>query len=495
MGIKLKTIYIILLLFLLNIGYVHAIEEEELFNPPEIKNGMTLTIVDCVSTAFKNSPKIKRQKYNLDIANSNYGIAKSRYFPVISAGTGFYNENNSNNAYYNSHYRELPSVGIAVNKLIWDFGKTTSYIKMEEFYKIGAEYEFMDSLCSTLFEVKEKYYKLLRAKALLTVAKNNIEINENFVSLAQNKNKADLTTARLNLSDAKVKYIESKNNYKNAVIDLNNSMYLSNQPDYTISDTKTFSYNNEFAYNSNKTEIYNQFEVQKFEFPIKEAVDIAYENSPDLYVLISTKNAMEQSLSYIKKTYLPELVLNSGYKFNNNNYYSNSDFHVGVNLESTVNLQELKHSIKGADAQLKLADNEISLFKKDLYFEVKRAFNNVEKAENQIETSKLATTQALDNLKLVEEQYRANELNYIALQDARKDYITALNKYIDCLYEYNIALIQVEMALHYHIADIHHKSEHAMKYHSAELLEHLNKVLGCDEKEIPNKRKNKRTNL
>ena len=143
-------------------------DEDELFNNPiTIRDGISVSIFDCVASAFKNSPRIRKQKYNLDIAKSNLGIAKSQYFPVINAGAGFYNENNSDNIYYNSHYRELPTVGVTVNKLAWNFGKTTAYIKMEEFYKIGAEYEFMDSLCSTLFDVKAKYYALLRAKALL----------------------------------------------------------------------------------------------------------------------------------------------------------------------------------------------------------------------------------------------------------------------------------------------------------------------------------------
>lgn len=108
----------------------------------------------------------------------------------------------------------MPNVGVTVNKLIWNFGKTTAYIKMEEFYKIGAEYEFMDSLCSTLFDVKVKYYNLLKTKALLKVAENNVEINEIFVKLAKEKAQTDLTTAKLYLSDAKVKYLEAKNNYK-----------------------------------------------------------------------------------------------------------------------------------------------------------------------------------------------------------------------------------------------------------------------------------------
>lgn len=492
MGIRKFACWVFVLLTL-QVGCikVFAIEDDDLFKPVDIHDGSVLTILDCVSTAFKNSPKIKRQKYNLDIAKSNLGIAKSQYFPVINIGAGFYNENNSDNTYYNSHYRELPSVGVSVNKLVWNFGKTTAYIKMEEFYKIGAEYEFMDSLCNTLFDVKLKYYALLRAKALQLVAQNNVEINENFLKLAQTKRRPDIKTAELNLSESEIKLLEAQNEYKNAKIDLNNSMYLDSQPDYTIKDTHTFSYGNDYAYNekSNRSEA---FIPMTFTFPLDKAVEIAYDNSPDLSVLVATKQAMEQNLLYIKRTYLPDLTANAGYGFNNSNQTANNSFKVGVNLSSSVNLMELKHSIKGADAQLSIADNEIELFKKDLYFEVKKALNNVDKSQNQIPTAKMEVEQSLENLHLVEEQYKSNQLNYVALQDARKDYTNALTKYIETMYDYNVSLIQVEMAMHYHIVDIHHKSDHAVHYHSDELIKHLNEVLGCDEKEVQQKIKKKK---
>lgn len=467
---------------------VQAIEDDDLFKPVNIHDGSELSVLDCVAAAFKNSPVIKRQKYNLDLAKSNVGIAKAQYFPVINAGAGFYNENNSDSNFYTAHYRELPSVGVSVNKLVWNFGKTTAYIKMEEFYKIGAEYEFMDSLCNTLFEVKLKYYALLKAQAMLQVAQNNLQINERFVKLAhENNSKPDIKTAELNLSEAKVKLIEAQNDYKNAKIDLNNAMYLTSQPNYSIKNTHTFAYNDDFAYPVNRDVQYS-FVPMSFSFPLDKAVEIAYDNSPDLNILISTKQAMEQSLNYIKKSYLPDLTANAGYGLNNSNQTTNNSFKVGVNLSSSVNIMELRHNIKGAEAQLNIADNEIELFKKNLYFEVKRALNNVEKTENQIPTAKLEVEQSIENLKLVEEQYKIKKLNYIALQDARKDYNDALSKYIKSMYDYNISLIQVEMTMHYHIVDIHHKSEHAVHYHSDELIKHLNEVLGCDEKDAIKKK-------
>ena len=98
----------------------------------------------------------------------------------------------------------------------------------------------------------------------------------------------------------------------------------------------------------------------------------------------------------------------------------------------------------------------------------------------------------MKNLEIVEKKYRSDVLNYVALQDARKDYIRALDSYIKSVYNYNISLIQVEMAMHYHLLDIHHKSDHAVHYHSAELIEHLNKALECDENEVDVKHKKKK---
>ena len=479
---------LIFLLLLFNSVKVFAHGEEDLFKLVEVKDGTSLSVMDCVAVAFKNSPKIKRQKYNLDIAKSNLGIARAQYFPVINAGVGFFNENNSDNIYYNSHYRELPSVGLSINKLIWDFGRTTAYIKMEEFYKIGAEYEFIDSLCATLFDIKGKYYNLLRAEALRDIAEYNVELNEKYLNLAKGRKKYDKTAAEVNLADSKVRLIEAQNNFKNERVNLTNSMYLDSQPDFAIKHTMTFDYDSKLFPNPEKY-LASDFIPQIFPFTKEESLQIAYDNSPDLRVLVSTRDAMEQSLLFIKKSYMPALSANAGYGLNNSTQTSNNSLQVGVNLSASTNLMELKHSVKGGEAQVHLADNEILLFKKDLYYELKRAFNNIYKTENEIPAAKMEVIQGFENLKLIEEQYKNKDLNYVALQEARKDYIKALQNYVESLYNYNMALIQIEMAMHCHIVDIHHKSEHAMHYHSQELVDKLNKALGCDETEVKRPKK------
>ncbi|MBR6127000.1 TolC family protein [bacterium] len=463
------------------------VEHSELFQTVVVKDGTDLDVVKCVALAFRNSPKIKRKKYELDVAKSNVGIAKSAFFPVIGAGVGYYNENNYNKNRINHYYRELPNVGVAVNQLVWDFGKSIANIKMEEFYKIGAEYEFMDSLCMTLFDVKEKYYEVLRAQALVDVAEDNVKICRKYLKMA--KGTPDKTTAQVQLSKASFELCYAKTVLKNAKVDLSNAMFIDNTPAYNILNTETFNYKHDFGYE--KQYIPSEFVPHNFDIPVENRLEIAYASSPDLRVLESTRDAMEQALKFVKRKYLPELSANVGYGYNNSTEMSNNSLAVGVNLSTEINLMDLKHSIKGADAQLNLADNEIALFKKDLSYEVQRAFNNLDFAAEDVPYAQATAKQALENINVVEKLYKDGSLNYVALQDARKDYITAMQNYIKSLHFYNQSLIQVEEALHYHLVDIHHKSQHAVLKHSDELIEHLNEALGCNEKEPKVKKRRK----
>lgn len=484
-----KILFLISIFFLFtqNAFAIHDEEEEKLFHPIEIKDGTAISITDAVASAYKNSPIIRRYKYNLDIAKSDVGIAKAQYFPIIEAGIGFYNENNSRSD--ERHIRNLPSVGVSVNQLIYNFGKTTSFIKMNEFFKIAAEYEFMDSLCSTLFDVKDKYYKVLKTKALMELARDNITINEHFVEIS--KKDLDKSTAKIYLEEAKINLSEAERLYYNAKLDLTNAMYLGNNPQYTLKNTETFSVLYNFDYNKKELKI-NDYLPLTYNFPKENAVEIAYENSPDLQVLTATKKAMEESLKYIKRTYFPDLTGTVGYGFNKNLNTSNNSLNVGVNLTSAVNLKELKHSIDGAQAQVNLAQTEIDLFKQDVYYEVKRAFNNIDKCIGRIPIAKEQTEEAYSTLKLVESKYLAGIEDYGDIQRARNNYINARKAYITSIADYNLALIQLEEAMHTHIFDIHHKSEHAMHHHSQELIEHLNEALGCKKANNPPKKNSKK---
>ena len=473
--------------------------------PKVITDGTELTIQDCISIGLKNSPNIKKKKYDLDIAKSNIGIAKSVYFPIFGAGVGYGQINNSNNKYLQSLYRELPNVGVNLHKMIWDFGRSSALIKMEEFYKIGAEYEFMDSVCTTVFDIKTKYYDVLRAQSLLEIKKLNLSINSNLISNISRKVKsgtaeeADLLNAQTQQYIIQSDIIECEDLLKNSIENLNNSMYFVGAPDYKL--VRTGSYEESYKDKSNPYKFVSNKKPSKFyakakndsfvlpSFTYDEAVEIAYKNSPDLKVLFSTKKAMEQSLLAIKRSYYPELSGDVGYNFVNTNRFSNNDLTLGVNISSSLNAMELKHSLKGASAHVKSAENEIEKFKQDLYFQVRKSLNIVNKSKEQIPLANEQLKKAEANFEKTINLYNNGKKNQLELLYARCEYISAMENCVEKIYNYNIALINLEISMHYHLIDIHDRTEHAIKYHDEDIIDKFDNIMDCDKHDNPKKDK------
>lgn len=506
---RIYKLFLITFLFISCSLTSHAIEQAK------IQRGEILSLQDCVAIAINNSPVIRKYEYNLQVANSNVGIAKSAYFPTVGASAGFFQDYNTNKEYDDgSNHRYLPSVGVYLNQLIWNFGKTSALIRMEHFYKLAAEYQFMDSICNTIYHVKTHYFKVLEAKAIVEIEENNVFINEQNLARAEKlykenkKSKIDLANAQVFLSEAQMRLIEAQNSYNQAFADLGNCLYIAYSPDFEIRSTDTFNFYDIYLpsfLNTKKQDSKNikkednivdvalKTKVEKVEktdfskfkhlpFTLDEAYGLAYKNSPDLWVLDSTLEAMKESVLYIKRQYYPDLVGSAGYNFNNTKTMSNSNFNMGVNMVSAVNIKQLKHEVDRANAQVNLAQNDIDLFKQDLYFEVKRCFLNVEKSKKQITKAKQKTQEALENLEIANKQYDEGKADYIALQEARKNYNEAKILYVSNIYDYNVSLANLEIAMHYHLDDLHSQAEHALHYHYKEIIDKLEASLHCEHK-------------
>lgn len=478
------------------------------------KKGASLSLQDCVAIAINNSPVIKNYEYNMDVARSNVGIAKSVYFPTLGVGAGIYQDYNSNKNYNGSSNRDLPSVSIMLQQLIWNFGKASSLIKMEKFYKLAAEYQFMDSICNTIYDVKTKYYAVLRAEAIVEIQKNYVKICERNLKRTKRmyengkKPKLDYVNAKVFLSEAKMRLVDAENDYENAMADLGNSMYIAYAPEFFVKDTDTFKFDDIFTpdyfeesnlreteKNSDKNivEISNKTQTAKIEkteeyqdkiktlpFTLEQSFDLANKNSPDIWVLDATLDAMKQSLLYVKRQYYPDFTGGIGYGFNNSREYVNNSLNMSLGLSSAVNIKQLKHEIDRAQAQVNLAANDIAHFKQDLYFEVKKSFINVKRNEKQIPIARLKVEEALENYELENTRYDNGENDYVALMTSRTNYNDAKVLYVETLYKYNMSLADLEIAMHYHLDDLHHQAEHALHFHYKDIINKLEASLHCE---------------
>lgn len=473
---------ILVLLFLIFLQTISANAIEEVM--PEV-----YYLNDCIQVGLKNSPIIKDLKYKLLIAGTDVSIAKSNYFPTFSAGTGYWQGFNTDATFDDGYTKQvLPSVGVYLDQLIYDFGKTNNLIDMQKLYKNAAEYAFVDGICHTINDIKLKYFLALEAKYAVDVAENNFSINKTIVDktreLFQNgtKKEIDYINAQVYYSSAQIELEKAYNAYKIALQNLYNAMYITNSKNIELKKIDTFDYFDAYftpEFLETPKGMWHKMQHRAYEkdiignvhvlpFDLEFAEKSAYKNSPELKALIYTLDAVKEGLAYAKKQYYPSLKGKVGYEYNSRYKgsdgftTSNNQLNLAVNLNSSINGLKFIGQKKQAEYKVLMAENNIDLYKIDLYHKVKRCYINVETAQRQIANAKDKTQKAMKNLELISTEYLANTntIGYLDLQSARQNYNNAKLDYIEQLKNYNVALAELERATHVHDKEYY---EYALK--------------------------------
>lgn len=467
-----KIIISFLIIILINIGI-----SSEALETVKVQKGSVLGLNDCIALALNNNPAIKNARYNYGLSKANVGIARSEFFPTIGVGTG-YNISDTKTSKYTSNTNAY-SVEASLNQLIWNFGRTNSHIKMQKFYLIADEYNFYNTVRETTFLVKERYYEVLAARATVLINQAYVDINERNYQRTKAyfdegiKSKIDLVNAEVTLSDSKITLVQSQNAYENSLVYLNNAMYLTNAPSYSISGTEGFNIQDNVApvdlakvtkqsdveinklpvsvkdaklvSSVEKLEVLTDYKVSEFPYSFEECMKMAYKNRSDLKAYNSTLDAVKENLIYVKRNYYPEISATAGYGFRDTN--STNSMNVGVNLSSSVNIMNQKSKVDAAKIQVDIAENSMNQVNQDIYFEVQNAYINMVELEKQIPLLAVKVRQTLENYELAEGRYYVGLGDYIQLQDAKVNYNNAQCSYIETIYKYNVARANLESVI------------------------------------------------
>lgn len=443
-----------------------------------VQQGSVLSLNDCISIALNHNPAIKNARYNYGISKSNVGVARSEFFPTVGVGTG-YSYNTTSSSKINTDTNAY-TVQATLNQLLWNFGRTNANIKMQKFYLIADEYNFYNTVRETTFNVKQKYYEVLAARATVLINKAYVQINERNYQRTKAyfdegiKSKIDLVNAEVTLSDSKIQLVQAENSYKNSLVNLNNAMYLVNAPAYSISGTEVFNSVNDNVAPVDLTkitkpsdkeisklpvnvkdakltssvetlELLTDYKVDEFPYSFEECMKMAYKNRADLKAYNSTLDAVKQNLLFVKRNYYPELSASAGYGFRNTN--STNSLNVGLNLSSSVNIMNQKYKVDAAKYQVDIAENSLNQLNQDIFFEVQNAYINMVELEKQIPLLAVKVRQTLENYELAEGRYYVGLGDYIQLQDAKVNYNNAQCSYIETIYKYNVARANLESVI------------------------------------------------
>ena len=448
---------------------------------------------DCIKIGLKNSPYIKTLSDIRKQQKHEVNSAKSNYFPVLNAGTGYnygYTNYSGNGSHQGFVTRNGYGFDMGLSAMVFDFGRTIAKINMQKYNLEAATYDLEEEVLNTVFDIRVAYTRVLSQRASVDVLLQNVKINELNVERTKAmydvglKSKIDLVNAQANLTTAEIALLEGQKNYQTALIDLNSAMYYINAPDYMLKPTDTFNFaadeniKNEInvayekkSYGDNELDFYikegsiysagiekrsivDSYKFNPFELSLKEALDKAFADRHDLKSMKLVKRASQESLKAVKRSWYPELNVSAGYGLNvnsndisdNGNVLNSVSLYGGLDFPM-INGMYIKNQIEIAKLNVDKAQNNIDLLENNIYFEVQDLYVTMKQLEQKIPLMRKRVDQFQENFELADGRYAVGLGNYIELQEALTNYNNAQLSFIETVFSYNQARYELEKAM------------------------------------------------
>lgn len=397
-----------------------------------INTNKIIEVDECVKIALEKHPAIHAAMSNAEIYKSKIAQAWSNYFPTFSAGIS-YSRNDmqvSNFAFPIQEYDMYYVPNISGNMLLFDFGKTKAQADLAKRTYESAKFSLQTSINTVIYNVKQSYYNLLFAQQQVKVYEDTVNDYELHLQQAKayynigTKAKIDVLTAEYNLGKAKLNLIQANNTLKVAYVQLSNAMGMPEYSDYDVTDNLT---------------------TKAYEIDVKEAVNTAFETSPELLAAKKKADASELLVRASRRAFTPNIQGFASYTRGGKRMDTDYGYQIGAELSyKTVNLMLLKKQVDEAKATYKkdLADYENT--KQDIYFEVKQAHINMTNAQESIAVAKLSMEQAKEQYDQASGRYKVGLGDAIELKDAETTYRNSQLDYYNTLLNYHVSAANLE---------------------------------------------------
>lgn len=382
----------IMLLFLA-VPYAFATAE------PIIK-GETLGLGKLMNIALKKHPQIIAAQNTVDVAKGRVGQAKAGYYPQLNLSAGM-----SRNAspLLSDQFNQYQS-SLSLQQNIYDFSRIGTRVDIRSLDLEAAGANLNNVTNNVIMGVKYAYYERLRAKHIREIRADTVKQFEEQLDRAKGFYEVgvrpifDVTTAEVNLSNARVNLVKAQNLLTIAIVNLNNAVGMSTVPFYELEDDATY---------------------QKSSVGLDESLQKAFRNRPDLQSLVRQTEASQKAVELAQKDFLPTVMGNASYGWSGQDVPLDRGWSVGVNLNLNLFSGYLtKHQVAEALAALEVARATEEALRQTVRLDVEQALANLRAAEESIVTAEVTVRQATENLDLARGRYAAGVGTPLELTDA-----------------------------------------------------------------------------
>ncbi len=416
-------------------------------NTPAYAQGdQPLSLRQCVDIALRQQPSLRASMSLTEVNRKILTQARSAWYPWISAQGGYTRETN-NYVFPPAFSHIFPSgaippesntsydyytASVGFNWLLTNFGQRLYAIRAQQQAVKSSQYDEQTTKSDVIFNVTQGYYGVLAAQHLsevadkvLTESNKHLEQAKGFFEVGK-VSRIDVATAETDYANAQLNMITAKNNVELAMINLLNAMGVKDTDTIPILDTIT---------------------PTTREIDFKTAIQNAMDNRSELKSLNAAEQGIKESEKSTIASNLPSIVGTGGYNWAGYRTPMTWNWAIGVGVQFPIFSGFNTYGQYGAlKAKQHNVEAQIDVLKQGIILQVKQAGLNLQQARNSITASKKAMDSAQLNLELAEERYTTGAGSIIELTDAETLFASTSAAYIQTIYQYNIALAQLERA-------------------------------------------------
>ncbi|WP_424244854.1 outer membrane protein TolC [Elusimicrobium posterum] len=228
----------------------------------------------CIQTTLDNNPSLAASKSSLKAASARVWQSGSVFLPQISA-SGSWNRSRSEVVNDVFSYNSKTSASVSASMTLLSFGKNYYSFKSQQASYDSSEYDFQDTLNTTIYNVTQYYYDLVYAIKSVDVYEDSVSQYEEQLKQAQSffdvglRSKYDVINAEVNLNNAKLNLIVAKNKVTTAYATLNNIMGINKSLEGVTEEERRYPLDLDLTF-------------VEYQVSLESAISTALQNRPDL---------------------------------------------------------------------------------------------------------------------------------------------------------------------------------------------------------------------
>ncbi len=409
-----------------------------------------MTVEESVKVGLENSNFLHSSKMNMKYAEAKSKEVNTFRLPSLTFGASYtrlsevdpfsvstpFGKFNISPAIFNNY-----NFKVTLQQPLFTGFKLESNSKMADLSYKASKEDFNSDKNELIYNIKKAYWGLFQANQIKKVTEENVAQVQAHLTDVKNlfdqglATKNDVLKVQVQLGEAQLRLIDSKNAVQLANINLDNILGISL---------------------STEIEPVNNIEKRSKDVSdLSSLLDKAYSVRPELKSMDYRVKASETGITAAKSDWWPQLYLTGNYYYSRPNQRIlptqdkfNATWDISVSMSFNLwNWGATSDRTDAAEAQFEQAKDGYKVLKDRVTLEVTANYLNINKSEEKMTVSEQSVKQAEENYKVTDEKFKNGLALNSDLLDAEVALLQAKTNYIQSVVDYELALAQLKKSI------------------------------------------------